>query len=281
MSPGNRPHPTSLGLTTSLVEGGALIWSSPSAGAAGRLVRPADRTPFGVAGLTIWGRATAARTARRLGPHSTIWQHGWGQHNGNGCVVPCRLPPLPPRSLRSLRAVGGSTVNYADGEDLVAEPDDGEWVIPGVQDMGSGEGSESATQPATGHRESGTGSVSDQPGGGDTRADNGSRWWIGIVISLVSTPVLLLMTLTFAALYLSNPSFGLKLVVIGITVVTIVSRLALPYAIYKDAKNIKRSPAGDRWRPFTLAYITGTSLIPPPVEYFTAMFYLFRRRRKL
>jgi len=67
----NRPHPTSLTLTGSLFEGGALMWSSPSVGAAGRLVRPTYRTPVEVDRPTIWGRATAARTARDLCPHST------------------------------------------------------------------------------------------------------------------------------------------------------------------------------------------------------------------
>jgi len=67
----NRPHPTSLALTSSLVEGGALMWSSPLVDATGRFVRPAYRTPFGVGEPTIWGRATAARTARDLCQHST------------------------------------------------------------------------------------------------------------------------------------------------------------------------------------------------------------------
>ena len=88
------------------------MWSSPSVGAAGRLVRPAYRTPFEVNRPTIWGRATAARTARRLWPHSTIWQYGWVEYND--CAVSCRFPPRPTRSLRSLREVGGSTLNYAD-----------------------------------------------------------------------------------------------------------------------------------------------------------------------
>jgi hypothetical protein len=103
----NRPHPTSLGLTTSLVEGGALMWFSSSVGATGRLVRPAYRTPFGVNKPTIWGRATAARTALGLCQHSTIWQYGRAQLNG--CFPPCRFPPRPTRSLRSLLEVGGST----------------------------------------------------------------------------------------------------------------------------------------------------------------------------
>ena len=72
----NRPHPTSLALTGSLVEGGALMWSSPSVDATGRIVRPAYRTPFGVGEPTIWGRATAARTARDLCQHSTSCQYG-------------------------------------------------------------------------------------------------------------------------------------------------------------------------------------------------------------
>jgi chorismate mutase len=44
----DRPHPTSLGLMTSLLEGGALVWFSPPVDATWRLVRPACRTPFGV-----------------------------------------------------------------------------------------------------------------------------------------------------------------------------------------------------------------------------------------
>jgi len=48
------------------------MWFLPSVGATGRLVRPAYRTPFGVDKPTIWGRATAARTARDVCSHSTI-----------------------------------------------------------------------------------------------------------------------------------------------------------------------------------------------------------------
>ena len=50
---------------------GALMWSSPSVDATGRFVCPAYRTPFGVGEPTIWGRATATRTARDLCQHST------------------------------------------------------------------------------------------------------------------------------------------------------------------------------------------------------------------
>ena len=131
----NRPHPTSLGLTTSLVEGGAtdraelyrglerfrlsvaLMWFSSSVGATGRLVRPAYRTPFGVSKPTIWGRATAARTARRLWPHSTIWQYGRAQLNG--CLPSCRVPPRPTRSwfetlrVSSSRKTSGLSNDFA------------------------------------------------------------------------------------------------------------------------------------------------------------------------
>ncbi len=110
---GNRPHPTSLGLAASLVEGGAttraslwqglerrrlsvaLMWFSPSVGATGRLVRPAYRTPFGVDKPTIQGRATAARTARHLWTHSTNWQYDMVQNSSY--ERSCRLPLRPTR----------------------------------------------------------------------------------------------------------------------------------------------------------------------------------------
>ena len=79
------------------------MWSSPSSGATGRFVRPAYRTPFGVDGPTIWGRATAARTARHLWPHSTTWQHGLGCQNGCAQLRNALLPSLRPRFARALR----------------------------------------------------------------------------------------------------------------------------------------------------------------------------------
>ena len=102
----DRPHPTSLGLTTSLVEGGILMWFSSSVGATGRLVRPAYRTPFGVSKPTIRGRATAARTARRLWPHSTVQRHGRAQLNG--CLPLCRSPLRPTRSWFETHRVSSS-----------------------------------------------------------------------------------------------------------------------------------------------------------------------------
>lgn len=117
----NRSQPPSLGLTTSLVEGGAtdraalyrglerfrlsvaLMWSSPSGGATGGFLRPASRTPFGVDGPTIWGRATGARTARRLWPHSTTWQYGPGCQNGCTQLRHALVPSLRPRFARALR----------------------------------------------------------------------------------------------------------------------------------------------------------------------------------
>ena len=100
----NRPHPTWLALTGSLVEGRALMWSSPSVDATGRFVRPAYRTPFGVSEPTILGRATAARTARDLCQHSTSCQYSRMQRNS--CSVSCRFPLRPARSLRSLSPHG-------------------------------------------------------------------------------------------------------------------------------------------------------------------------------
>ena len=100
----NRPHPTWLALTGSLVEGRALMWSSPSVDATGRFVRPAYRTPFGVSEPTIGGRATAARTALDLCQHSTSCQYSRMQRNS--CSVSCRFPLRPARSLRSLSPHG-------------------------------------------------------------------------------------------------------------------------------------------------------------------------------
>ncbi len=39
---------------------------------------------------------------------------GVGRSGCGGCVVPCRFPPQPTRSLRSLLEDGGSTLNYAE-----------------------------------------------------------------------------------------------------------------------------------------------------------------------
>ena len=91
---------------------GAVMWFSPSVGATGRLVRPAYRTPFGVDKPTIWGRATAVRTARHSWTYSTNYQYNKMQNND--CESPCRVPLRPTRSLRSLLEAGGSILCDAD-----------------------------------------------------------------------------------------------------------------------------------------------------------------------
>jgi len=95
------------------------MWFSPLVGATGRLVRLAYRTPFGVDKPTIWGRATAARTARDVCSHSTIWQYG--RVKVNGCLPPCRLPLRPTRVVLptrrrkfSLLEAGGSASKDAE-----------------------------------------------------------------------------------------------------------------------------------------------------------------------
>lgn len=40
---------------------------------------------------------------------------GVSRLQSGGCVAPCRFPPRPTRSLRSLLEVGGSTSKFADG----------------------------------------------------------------------------------------------------------------------------------------------------------------------
>ncbi len=128
---GNRPLPTSLGLATSLVEGGALMWDSPSvvAGEEGRSSPvPNDlrgrRPHHSGAGLlrpVIPATcATVSLTTDTVAPEKTPSDSESISDNTDVRFPPCRLPLRPTRFVLptsrkpSLLGAGGSASENAD-----------------------------------------------------------------------------------------------------------------------------------------------------------------------
>jgi hypothetical protein len=103
-----------------------------------------------------------------------------------------------------------------------------------------------------------------------------SRWYRGIVLSMIGLPLGLVAALAVSTLAATVDSPPLLWIALLALFGSLVARIALPLAVYSDATLLRRFDTD--WSPVVAAYTLGTALAPPGLELTVALVYLLRRR---
>lgn len=104
-----------------------------------------------------------------------------------------------------------------------------------------------------------------------------SRWWKHVIGSLLIAPALFIVLIGAAILHVEVGSQVTLILMTAIAILFLVARFALPIAIYRDTDAIGESHV--EWNPKRWVYVLGTTIVPPPMEFFTATIYITRRYR--